>query len=197
MLSASQIEEAVTATLQKWFPTYLAEIARQLGVSKNLFPHPENYTTRNSFEAEPGEKIPKVVVISPGWMSPPVKTGDGSYRVVWRLGVGVATGAKDEQSANLRVKGYGAAVRAMLAQQADLGGEIYGIREIYPIEETYVNLPITNQHQLYKAASLWFSVDIQDIMNQWAGPDTPIITAPPDYPEVEEVIIEIDQLPDS
>src|SRR5215831_15728670 len=111
MVSASQIEEDVINTLQKWFPTYLAEVARQLGISKNSLPQPTNYTNRNSFDAEQGEKIPKVVVVCPGLLDNPVHDARGIYRAIWRVGVGVATAAKDEQSANMLVKAYGAAAR--------------------------------------------------------------------------------------
>src|SRR5215831_1894674 len=117
ILSASEIEESTIDLLQKWFPTYLSEMARQLGQSRNIFPAPQNYTNRNSFDAEKGEKIPKVVVISPGLQTAPIQRNMGLYHALWRLGVGVATGAKDEQSANMKVKAYAGAVRAILTQQ--------------------------------------------------------------------------------
>lgn len=194
ILVPSQIEEAVTVTLQKWYPTYLAEIARQLDVSRNIFPQPQNYTNRNSFDAEAGEKLPKVVVITPGLLDAPTRTGGGLYRAVWRLGVGIAAAGKDEQSANLRVKAYGAATRAILPQQqADVAQNTPGIIQIRWINETYDDLTVPNQNQLTKAASLWFSIDIENIMEQWRGPDVPATDAPPAYPDVETVIIDIEQ----
>jgi len=197
ILVPSQIEEAVTATLQKWFPTYLAEIARQMNVNRNIFPQPQNYTSRNSFDAESGEKLPKVVVVAPGLQDPPTRVGGGLYTARWRLGVGVAAAGKDEQSSNLRVKAYGAAARTILPQQqadvdAALGG---GIVQIMWINETYDDLPqIANQHQLFKAASLWFFVDVENVMSHWKGPEAPLVDAPPDYTEVQDVIIDVQQM---
>src|SRR5215831_3665108 len=120
ILVASQIEEAVIHTLQMWFPTYIAEVARQLGISHNSLPQPQNYTNRNSFDTEKGEKVPKIVVLAPGLMGAPMQQGGGTYAATWRLGVGVAASGKDEQSANLRVKSYAAMARAILLQQQNL-----------------------------------------------------------------------------
>lgn len=191
VLIASEIEEAITNLLQKWFPTYLAEIARQLGQNRNIFPAPQNYTNRNSFDAEAGEKIPKVVVISPGLATGPVRRQMGAYHATWRLGVGVATGAKDEQSANMKVKVYGGAVRAILPQQQGDTG-IPGLTQITWINELYEDMNIPNQHQLYKAASLLFSVEVEGVVDQHKGPTAPTIDAPPDWPTVQDVIIDME-----
>jgi len=191
ILSASQIEEAIEALLKKWFPTYLAEQARQMDVSHNILPAPQNYTNRNSFDALQGEKIPKVVVIAPGLQDSPTRVGGGQYRAIWRLGVGVATGGKDEQSANLRVKAYGAAARAILPQQQS-DTNIPGLVQTRWVNETYDDIQIPAQHMLYKAASLWFTIDIQDVLDQHKGPTAPTIVAPPDWPTVQDVIIDME-----
>jgi hypothetical protein len=191
---ASQLEEAVIDTLQYWFPTYLAEIARQLGISPNSLPHPVNYTNRNSFDSEIGEQIPKVVVIAPGLFNPPIHDGVGLYRASWRIGVGVATAAKDEQSSNMRVKAYAGAVRAILLQNMDLGlGESpsFSVVEIVWVDESYDDLPIPNQLMLYKASASWFVVDVNNVVKRWGGPDEPTVKAPPAYTTVEKVIIDV------
>jgi len=175
MLSASQIEDAVTATLQKWYPTYLAEQARRLSISPNSLPAPQNYTNRNSFDAEQGEKIPKVVVIAPGIIEVPLHDGAGFYRAVWRVGVGIATAAKDEQSSNMLVKAYGAATRGLVmnktAHEARKNGVT--ITTVRWIEEEYPDIPIPSQHMLYKAASLYFAMDVDNVASRFGGPDEP------------------------
>lgn len=194
ILVASQIEEAIQATLQKWLPTFLREIEDQLGITQGSLPHPQNYTNRNSFDAQPGEKIPKIVIISPGLEGAPTRTGS-TYRASWRVGVGVADGAKTERVANMRIKAYGAAIRDILIKKQNLDGNLPGIAQIVWLNETYDDLPIPDQLQLYKAASLFFTVDVENVSTRSAGPLEPATNTDvlPDYSEVETVIIELDK----
>ena len=194
ILVASQIEEAFTQTLQKWYPTYLAEIERQLGVRTHTLPPPQNYTNRNSFDDVVGEKIPKVVVLSAGIDSTPRTNGYRQYQATWRIGVGVATGAKDEETGNMMVKAYAAATRALLLQNQALNG-LPGIVEIRWAAESYDDLQISAQHMLYKAASLYFLVDVENVVTARGGPDEPTLTDPGDYPEVLDVEVEVEHIP--
>jgi len=193
MVSASQIEDAVIFTLQKWYSTYLAEQARQLSISPTLLPAPQNYTNRNSFDAEQGEKIPKVVVLAPGLLDTPIHDGSGFYRAMWRLGVGVATAAKDEQSSNMLVKAYGAATRGIVLNKAAKESRAMGLTviEVAWIEEDYPDIPIPSQHMLYKAASLYFSFDVDNVASRYGGPEFPGTGAPTEFGEVQTVDIDL------
>jgi hypothetical protein len=195
ILVASTLEQATMDTLVMWLPTYLAEVERQLNLHPSTLPAPQNYTNRNSFDTLAGEQIPKIVVLSEGIEGIPVTFGPGQYQAVWRLGVGVATSAKDERTANMYVKAYGAAIRALMVQQG-LGNEVAGVAQIRWAGETYNDLPLPNQHMLFKAASLFFLVDVEDVVTWTAGPTVPI--APPhlpqDYPNVEEVFINLQKV---
>jgi len=192
ILSAAQIEDSAIATLKYWFPTYLAEQERQNGMRLGTLPAPTNYINRNSFDTLEGEPLPKVVVISEGLANAPTKTGRGVYRALWRLGVGVATAAKDEQMANAMVKGYGAAVRGIITQNQALDASL-SIAEITWVDERYDDLPIANQIMLFKAAQLYFTVDVEDVVSRWKGPDSPT-AQPVDYGQVEEVFVELDKV---
>lgn len=192
MVSASEIEEDIMATLHRWFPTYLAEIARNLGISKNSLPQPQNYTNRNSFDAEQGEKIPKVVVLTPGLLDSPIHDGYGIYRALWRVGVGIAMGAKDEQSANMLVKAYGAAARGIVLNKVAGEAQRADIANVSWIEETYDDIPIPQQLMLYKAASLFFAVDVANVASKRGGPTAPTVEPLPAYEVVEKVFIDIE-----
>jgi hypothetical protein len=192
ILPASTIEETVTASLKLWFPTYLRELEQQTNLPKGTFEPPENYSDRNSFDAESAEQLPKVVVIAPGTIGAPRKAGDNRYAATWRLGIGIAVGAKTETRANMLVKGYGAAARGLMLQNSGLE-EIGGI-DITWTEESYDDLPIPDLIQLVKAASLYFDVQIADIVTRGGGPTVPD-NAPYTYGEVEEVDIDIEKIP--
>ena len=195
ILSASQIEDAILDLMQKWFPTYLAEIERQTGMRAGTLPAPENYINRNSFETLEGEPMPKVVVISEGLATAPGQTNGHVYRATWRLGVGVATAAKTEEVCNRMVKGYGAAVRGlMLNKMGD--ANIDGIVAINWMEETYPSIAIPSPLMLFKAANILFTIDVEDVVHRYGGPPAPSRAVPPDWTEVDTVDIELDIVPD-
>lgn len=168
ILSAHEIEESTIDLLKKWFPTYLHELEKQLVIEYNSLIAPKTYDNRNKFDALPGEELPKVVVISPGLHGDPTQRGDGRIDAVWRVGVGVAIAAKTEEEANKRTKVYGAIARAIMLQQ---GGELNA--RVTLLDEQYVDLPISDQIQQYRAASVFFAVDVENIMNKRKGPATP------------------------
>jgi hypothetical protein len=184
---AAQIEEATINQLVKWFPTYIREMERLNDLPIGEIPYPKYYTNRNSFDIQPGEDWPKVVVISPGLAEAPTAKGDGQYYASWRLGVGVGCAATSESYGNLLSKVYGAAVRAIMVHKQSLGGLAQVIRWI---EESYDDLPIPSQNQLFKAAAVYFHVECEDVVTKWAGPAEPD-EEPYGFGLVEHIYIEL------
>jgi hypothetical protein len=196
MISASEIEEAAIETVKFWLPTYCAEMERRLSLRKGTLIAPQNYTNRNSFDTVEGEKTPKIVVICTGLGAGPLKHA-AAYSAMWRVGVGVATGAKTERECNRNVKAYAAAIRSLMMHKPKTVRE-YGLTslsEIYWSSEDYIDLPqIPNQHRLYKAAEIWFQFEINAVVARGPGsigPDTPDLN-PEDYEDFQEVIMNID-----
>jgi hypothetical protein len=189
MLSASLIEDTVTASLKEWFPTYAREVERQMGLPRSMIAAPENYSDRNTFDAVEGEPLPKVVVIAPGTIGTPFKHGGGMYSASWRLGIGLACGAETETEANTLVKAYGAVVRGIMLQNSGLG--TIGAADIAWTDEQYEDLPIPNAIKLVKAASLYFTIDINNVITRQQGPQMPDQSAY-DYGEFETADVELD-----
>lgn len=186
LLVASEIEEAAIDTLIKWFPTYIKEVERQLGLQVGQIKPPVNYSNRNSFDSLSGEAMPKVVVISPGMIDEPQLFGK-TYNAQWALGVGVAMSAQSEGLANAMVKMYGAAARGIMLHQFRKTRMSQAVRLI---SETYDDLPVESQFQHYRAAGVYFSVDVNDVVTKNIGPDTPD-EDPYAYGQVEEVFIDL------
>jgi hypothetical protein len=191
MLSAGQIEDQVRASLKRWFPTYLREIERQLGLPKSTFPEPQNYSDRNSFDMEAAEELPKVVVIAPGLTGAPRRKGDGTHEAPWRIGIGIAVGARTEDRANDLVKGYAAAIRGIMLQNSELGN-LGGIEMVWA-DESYDDLPVPNVNQLVKAASLYFDVTFADVVTRGHGPVVPDQDAY-NYGEAQTVEVTIEKV---
>lgn len=186
IVSVTRIEKAILEVLQEWFPTYLREIERQEEWEGRPLPSPKNYTRRNSFDSEKGEKVPKVVVVSPGLYEPPeTLESDGYYKATWQVGVGIATVGRTEEEADERAKMYAAAARAIIEQQLIPAEE--SICYVEWLDENYEDLPVDDKIQQYRSAGAYFAVGVEKAVNMFMRPSTPDETAE-DLVTVNEVI---------
>lgn len=167
----SRLEAPTVALLQLWFPTFIKKIETdlELEIGSIEIPLERNYTSRNKFDALAGEDTPRVVVVSPGLIGTPLMSGNGQIRATWRLGIGVATVATDEETAKLQGDIYGAAVREIMLKYG--GGALHG--HIHWLDEQYTDLPISEQLNQYRAAAIWFAVDIENVATKRGGPTVP------------------------
>lgn len=193
ILIASDVELAVRDLLIKWFPTYLREVERQVGWAREPLPEPRSYTNRVSFDVEPGEALPKAVVISPGlFATPGHPEGNGKYRASWNIAIGIATSANSEELADYKTKMYGAATRAIMVQHQTLERE--DVIGVHWLDEAYDELQIPDQLMTYRAAALMFAVEVEDVVSRWAGVPEPEEGASFDW-TAETVDVDINKVP--
>ena len=192
---ASQLEEATIDVLKTWFPTYLREIERQVGTPVGVLVPPRVYTNRNDFETIEGDNMPLCVVMSPGLTEEPYTRESGKYTARWNLGVGIAIAAQTETQANFQSRCYAAAVRAILLQNQDVNG--IAIRVDW-LDETYDDLPaIENQLQQYRAAGVYFAIEVEYVVDKYLGAASVFPGVVPDddpydsLGQVQEVIIDV------
>lgn len=198
IVTGRQVEQAVTAFLQAWLPTYTAEVARQTGRDDTLIAPVRSWSTSNRFARRPEDQLPAGIVISPGISDRPERRGDGSLGAWWRIGVAIVAAGKagDQDDANELAKLYGAAVRAALAQHPSLGGFADGLELV---AETYDDVP-ADYLPVGAVVEVDADVHVAEIVNTDGGPMQPITpdpTVPPgDWPTVEttEVTFEIGSL---
>jgi hypothetical protein len=170
---ASDVEQAVITCLEKWFPTYLREVERQTGWEKEPLKPPASYSNRVQFDIQPGEAMPKAVVISPGLFNTPTHPqGEGKYDASWQVAIGIAIAERTEELANQVIKMYGAAVRAIMVQHQSLESDIGAVNVTW-LDESYDDLQIADRIELYKAAAGLFAITIEDAVSRWAGPLVP------------------------
>lgn len=179
------------ATLDKWYPTYLKEMELQLGQPMGMIPEPRSYSTRNNYESFPEDQLPMCIVVSPGLSGRPLREGDGMYRAPWRVGVGVVVSANDYQTTRELGLLYAAATRAIIVQHASLGG--FAAHTSWD-DESYDDEPIPEADRSVMSVYNLFTVEVEDVVTAYAGPD-----APDDYPPggqwpiAEVVIIDINE----
>lgn len=184
ILLGSNVEQAVIANLKTWFPTYLAEVERQEGVTAHSIPEPRSYDTVNDFQKWPENQLPAVVVVSPGLAGLPMTEGDGRTRAAWIVGIAVVASAKDKRSTQNLAKLYAAVVRTLMLQQQSLGGIGMGTSWRH---ESYTDIPASDERTL-GSCQVIFEVDIGDVVHARMGlaqpPDDPY-SPDPEWPTVE------------
>lgn len=182
------LEKSTIALLQELFPMYLREVERQVEWDGPQLPAPRNYARRNAMDFEPGESIPKVVVIAPGLYAEPEITndakGDSYYKATWQLGVGVATANQDEQTAIDMSYMYAAAARGIMIHNQDLGRE--DVCYISWLDENYDDLEIDNQLGMFRSAVGIFGVEVETAVSRFHRP--PLIT------EAEQVVEDVEKV---
>lgn len=178
IIDGSYVEQAVIDLLKVWSPSYLAEVARQRSLAS--LPNIRTYTVTSQFEKWPEDQLPTVLVISTGLAEPPKQRGDGKIDVCFLTGLAVIVSADTPENTNKIAKAYTAAIRAALAQHKSLGGKTDGLTWL---DEKYDDLP-PEQTRTIGAGQLVFEVDVKNVTDASAGPLSPTIEDPGDWPQV-------------
>jgi hypothetical protein len=193
---ATNLEQAMIATLKLWLPVYIPEIETLEG-RPNGIPAPRSYTTRREFDKFYEDQLPTVVVVSPGLDKNPVKEGDGTYRATWRLHVACVVSTSDQVQTGEVAKIMGTAIRMSVLQHASLGGVACGM-DWY--DESYDDLPNDDVSRFLGASTLSFRVEVDQVINPRMGPDAsylpdPGATTPPgsNWPEADTVTVKIEK----
>lgn len=185
IVSGDTVEEWTRTTLELWFPTYLREVERQMGLDPNDLPNPRSYTVSSDREREAEDQLPAVVIVSPGTVDDPLLDGEGMYRVKWQIGVGIYCSALDHDSTKRLVRAYGSAARAIMLHKQTLGGNANGTDWV---SESYDVLAFDDSRTI-GAGLIEFNVEVSQAQRKWGGPAAPD-EDPSDGPVVEEVIID-------
>jgi hypothetical protein len=183
--TGTQLELAVIQTLATWMPTYLEEMRLQLS-REDKFPSPRTYTNRNSFEKFMEDQLPLVIVVSPGLVSRPTAEGSGRFRAKWQLGTGIIASARNQAESNDLSKVYIAAARAILLQKSSLGGVSSGMEWV---DESYDEITEDVDRSMAAGMAL-FEVEMESVINRWAGPAVPNPPDPDDLPGSDWYIAE-------
>lgn len=183
IIIATQLEEAVVATLEAWFPVYIREIELQLGIPTDALPLPRSFITTDKIERSNTDQLPAVVVVSPGLSghNRPQQEGDGSFRVPWGISIGVFVSGKDRTSTKNLIRQYVGICRAIMLQKQSLGGFADGTTWL---DESYDdNFAFVDQETI-GAGSVIFEVWVAGVVTRFGGPA--VVFGPPPAPDPVE-----------
>jgi hypothetical protein len=114
------VQEAFYRTLEKWFPTYIAEFNRVLG--SRVLEKPFEYRHRPEYRTLPRNATAAVLVSVPSTSGLPEVYQDG-VRTNWQVDVMVYIyGTKDWQETEALTQAYAACIRACIIQNRGLEG---------------------------------------------------------------------------
>lgn len=199
---ADDLEDAVLATLEAWWPVYVKELELQSPdapdpkhIDVGDLPAPKSWVKSNQMDRAASDNLPAIVVVSPGMSgrTPPKQEGDGSFRGFFSIGVGVFVSA-DQRNNTLRlVRLYTAIVRTILLQKQSLGGFADGTTWL---DESYDDNFSFTDDQTISAGQVVFEIEVSGVVNRYGGPA--VFGGPPpvpdpdtqpgsDWPPVEEV----------
>ena|ERR1017187_9784368 len=167
MYGGGSVQEAFYQTLQKWFPTYVAEMNRKLG-GEILTASPE-YRTEPNYRTLSKDVKASILVNVPHTVGTPQSFTAG-VRAQWRVNVMVFVyGSKDWQETQALTYAYATCVRALILQQRGLGG----IAQTTSWEgEEYLE----GEHSSTRTtgiAHITFVVTIGNVGEPFKGPPTP------------------------
>jgi hypothetical protein len=198
IVTAYDVEQWCLATLRKWSSTYLAELERKNGIDVGDLARIRSWRTTPSFDKWPEDQLPAALLLSVGLSEPPLKEAGGVYRARWQMGLACVVSARTEALSRRNAMIYVAAHRALLTQKQSLDGQP-GARGVVWQDENYVDLPYDDIRSLCSGQAI-FTVEFDDVTTSEKGPVTPDDPLPigppwPSWQQVEEVDVEIDNVP--
>jgi hypothetical protein len=169
---------------------------RQSGRAPASLPRVRGWATAADFETWPEDQVPRVLLVSPGLLAPPIADGHGTYRATWSLGLGVVVSAATMDETMVLAKLYTAALRVCLLQHQSLEGFAAGVEWL---DENYDDLPSIDSRSLGAGQAI-FAVTVDDVSRRWGGPPTPNEPPSPDTaplptdPDVTTVLIDVERV---
>ncbi len=191
IVEGGAVERATEETLKKWIDTYLAEVERQSERLAGSIQRPQSWLNVADFNKF--QRLPCIMIISPGLSDVPVRDGDGYYRATWTLGIAAILTARTKGAALSLSRAYGAAIRGVMLQHRSLEGHAKGVSWL---DERYDDLP--DDTRILTAVRLVFDIELDKITSTKEGPTDPVPLAgspPPEYgnwPVANTTIVEGD-----
>lgn len=185
ILDGYQVQEWVLEHLQRWAPTYFAELERQRDLSQGSIPPIRSWvTTPREPERWEEDQLPAVLCVNARLQQEPEEDGDGQVGARWLIGLGVIASAAHEEQADRLAKLQFAALRAIMLQHPSLSGKAEGAEWI---SESYDML--TTASRMLGTGFGLFAVGIAGVTDRMAGVAEPLADPydPPGEAEFETV----------
>lgn len=177
IVSGKMVRVAMRDHVRRWFPTYIAEVARNDGRRPEEMPLFRSFPS--ALDMPDGkfleDQMPSCVIVAPGLIEEPTKHR-GLYITRWAVAVGAAVSGQDRESTFDLSELYAAALRSLVMQNPSLGGFATATDWM---GERYDDIP-NDMSRTLAAGTVQFSVEVQGALDASAGPDAPLVDPIPD-----------------
>lgn len=181
IVSSDEIDVQITALLQTWMDTYLAEIRRQRSFTSPI-PSIRSYVTIQDFRHEPENQTPAIVIVNPGTSGRPVKNGEGWWKSPFIIAVSAITSTRDQASTRKMSQVYSAAIRAIMLQKKAGGNMISDVSWLGEANDTIDR----DSGDMLASSTNTFELTVDGLVkDRGAGPAAPSTSAPAPVPEVQ------------
>jgi hypothetical protein len=160
IVTGHDVEQWVLELLRRWSGTYLSEVERQHGYEAGAIARVKGWAIGVSFDKWPEDQLPAVIVVSPGLVPPPTKTGEGRYSARWRIDVGIVCSAATQEKSHEQAMLFVAAHKAIIAQHPSLEGHAAGALWL---DESYDQLDYDDSRSLYSGTAS-FAVEVDNVL---------------------------------
>lgn len=188
MFGGGSVKQAVIQTLDRWLPSYISEINRQLGVP--VLSVPKSYLYRAD-ERPIAANTSQITVSVPDIYGQPERRRDGTRTTFIAEVRAFFSGKQDWNESEAIAHAYGMACVGAIAQHPSLGG----------FAETTVwrggpklGASERSATQYRVAALTTFHVVVSNALSPYGGPPAPSVATPDDLPVVLDENVTIKQL---
>lgn len=190
LFAIPNLERNMLDLISGWLPTYLAEVERQNDLAPGTLARPEFYGTSVVGDLHPGEKLPAIIVVSPGTEGEPAQEQGATWAAWYQATVVALVQAPAETNVRALAGMYAAAIRGVVMQHGSIGGVADGVKWM---GEEYQGEPAADRNRTRGAVLIHFRVKVTNIVDGQGGPsgdppDDPLADMP-DLPIVQTVEI--------
>jgi hypothetical protein len=196
LVVATELDQAIKATLEEWMSTYLRYVERHLGLGPDWLLSPRSYTIAPDFDHYPEEQLPALLIVTKE-IAHVEMDSRRQYRATIPFCIGVFVSAKDRLTSDALAKYYGAVVRPLISQKGSFAtkeqreneepgiavttawaGEKFGVHETDASRRTI------------GTAEVEFATEVRQVVQRFGGPKEPLPppqAEPSPWPEVTKL----------
>lgn len=178
IVDVDTVEKAMKALLTDYISDYLGELERIKGYAVDQIARPRGILTSSEFAKWDGDQLPLLLIVSPGLEGKPTKRGGGAYECAWSVTVAAIVADVDELETRRLMSAYAGAIRAAVVQHKALKSTLHptGFAQFTEwVDESYSDIPFVDTRAL-DSCRVVFTVGVEDVVTQAAGPRVPSTT---------------------
>ena len=176
VVSGHTVEQWLVALVKRWVGTYLAEMERQNGMTAGGLARPRSIVIGNRPDHFPEDQLPAVCLVSPGLSERPLKDGASFYRARWDVRIAAIVSARTQAETHTMAQLYVYALTMLIVQHPSLEAGAAGIDWL---GTTFTELD-WDQTRSTEVGESAFTVEVENVLMQNAGPATPSDPLDPD-----------------